>query len=636
MNATPLESAAAGTDRTIGRSALTASVRAYLATEAGSAVVLLAAALAALLWANSPWSGSYESFWTTELAVELGDWRFALNLRDWVNDGLMTFFFFVVGLEIRRELDMGELRDRKRIAVPVLAAVGGMALPALIFTAINAGGGGGDGWGMVMATDTALALGVLALAGSRAPTRLRTFLLTFVIVDDIVAISVIAIFYAGTIDPLALAIAIGLFGVVVALRVAGVIRPGFYLLLGVPIWFATHEAGIHPTIAGVALGVITAASVPPRPDLEQVTALARAFREQPTAETARVAGRSIQDALSPNERLQYALHPWTSYLIVPIFALANAGVSLDGDVLRQSFTSPITLGAIIALVLGKPLGIVGASWLASRRWLGGLPLSVGWPPLIAAGTVAGIGFTVSLLIAELAFEGDALTEAKVGILSASLLAAGLGSLLFRVIENLPASVIERLSGAEAEPLLDLDPPIDPERDHIRGPLDAPVVMVEYGDLECPYCARAEPVLRELLADFGDDLAFVFRHNPLPDVHPHAELAAEATEAANAQGAFWEMHDLLFTNQDALEVPDLLRYAEELELDVQRFKADLKKRKHARRVAEDAASGESSGVAGTPTFFINGRRLYGAYDLASLSTAVRAARSERSPNAIVAR
>jgi Na+/H+ antiporter NhaA len=636
MNSIATNGDADGAGRTIGHSGLTASVRAYLATEAGSAVVLLAAALAALLWVNSPWSSSYESFWTTDLAIELSDWHLALDLRDWVNDGLMTFFFFIVGLEIRRELDMGELRDRKRIAVPVLAAIGGMTVPALIFTAINAGGDGVHGWGMVMATDTALALGVLALAGSRAPTRLRTFLLTFVIVDDIVAISVIAIFYAGNVDVMALLIAIGLFGVVVAMRVAGIARPGFYLLLGVPIWLATHEAGIHPTIAGVALGIITPASTPPRPDLEQVTALARAFREQPTPETARVAGRSIQEAISPNERLQFALHPWTSYLIVPVFALANAGVHLNGDVLRQSFTSPITLGAIVALVLGKPLGIAGASWLASRRWLGGLPLSVGWPPLIAAGMVAGIGFTVSLLIAELAFEGDELTEAKVGILSASLLAAGLGSLLFRVFERLPASVIERMSGAEAEPLLDLDPPIDPERDHIRGPLDAPVILVEYGDLECPYCARAEPILRELLADFGEDLAFVFRHYPLPDVHPHAELAAEATEAAAAQGAFWEMHDLLFTNQDALEVPDLLRYAEDLGLDGQRFKADLKKSKHSRRVAEDAASGESSGVSGTPTFFINGQRHYGAYDLASLTAAVRAARTERSPSVIVNR
>ncbi len=627
MTSTVATSAAGDADRTVGRSARTAAVRTYLATESGSAIVLLAAALAALVWANSPWSTSYESFWHTTLALELGDARFALDLRHWVNDGLMAFFFFIVGLEIRRELDMGELRERRRIAVPVIAAVGGMLLPALLYLLINAGGGGIRGWGMVMATDTALALGVLALAGGRAPTRLRTFLLTFVIVDDIVAISVIAIFYSGSLDLTALAIAGGLLGVAIAISVAGFSRPGFLLLIGVPLWFATHEAGIHATIAGVALGMLTAAHPPPRPELERATALTRAFREQPTPETARVAGRSILSALSPNERLQFALHPWTSYLIVPIFALANAGIDLRGGVVSQSLTSPITIGAVVALVLGKPVGIAAASWLASRRALGGLPLAVGWPPLIAAGSVAGIGFTVSLLIAELAFEGDELTEAKVGILSASLLAAALGSLLFRLMERLPETQRGRMAGT-AEPLLDLDPPVDPEYDHMRGPLDATVVLVEYGDLECPYCARAEPVIRELLAEFDDDLSFVFRHYLLTDVHPHAEQAAEATEAAAEQSAFWEMHDTLFANQDALEVPDLLRYANDLGLDIERFADDLRDRRHARRVAEDAASGERSGVSGTPTFFINGQRHYGAYDLDSLTAAVRAARDER--------
>jgi protein-disulfide isomerase len=240
--------------------------------------------------------------------------------------------------------------------------------------------------------------------------------------------------------------------------------------------------------------------------------------------------------------------------------------------------------------------------------------------------VAGIGFTVSLLIAELAFEGDDLIEAKVGILTASLLAAGLGSLLFRAMERLPESQRSRLSGT-AEPLLDLDPPVDPEYDHIRGPLNATVVLVEYGDLECPYCARAEPVVRQLLADFDDDLAFVFRHYPLTDVHPHAELAAEAAEAAAEQGAFWEMHDALFASQEALDVHDLLRYANDLGLDTERFAADLRERRHLQRVIEDVAGAERSGVSGTPTIFINGHRHYGAFDITSLTAAVLAARSE---------
>jgi Na+/H+ antiporter NhaA len=630
-NTPPSARAANGATRTVGRSGLTSAVRTYLATEAGGAVILVAAAVLALLWVNSPLSASYEDFWTIQLGIDVGSARLALDLRDWVNDGLMAFFFFVVGLEIRRELDMGELRERRRVAVPVIAAVGGMALPALLFVLINAGGDGVHGWGMVMATDTALALGVLALAGRRAPSRLRTFLLTLVIVDDVVAISIIAIFYASDLNSLALAVAIGLFGVVLAMRAVGIRQPGPYILIVIPIWLATLEAGIHPTIAGVVMGLLTGAYVPPRAELERASAEALAFREQPTPETARVARRSIQAALAPNERLQYALHPWTSFVIVPIFALANAGIDLRGDVLSRSLTSPIAIGVVVGLVLGKPAGIVGASWLASRRRLGGLPLSVGWPQLIAAGSVAGIGFTVSLLIAELAYEGDQLTQAKVGILAASLLAAGLSSLLFRAVELIPATLRARLSGTTADPLLDLDPSILPEWDHVRGPVDAPVVLVEYGDYECPYCGMAEPVVRELLEDFGDGLAYVFRHYPLTDVHPHAAQAAEAAEAAAAQGSFWEMHDLLFANQAALEPADLHHYAAALGLDVERFTDGLREGHYARRVAEDAESGDRSGVAGTPTFFINGRRHYGAYDLATLSSAVRAARVDGSPS-----
>jgi Na+/H+ antiporter NhaA len=618
--------------RTGGASGLTGALRSYLATEAGGAAVLLGAALLALAWANSPWSASYEGVWGTVLGIELGEARFALDLREWVNDGLMAFFFFVIGLEIRRELDMGELRERRRVAVPVLAAVGGMVLPALLFVAINAGSDDARGWGMVMATDTAFALGVLAVAGGRCPASLRTFLLTLVIVDDIVAITVIAIFYAGDLSPLPLAAVGGLFVIVLAMRAAGISRPGPYVAIAIPIWFATLSAGVHPTIAGVAMGLLTAAHPPPRPELERVTALSRAFREQPTPQTARAAGRSISEALSPNERLQYVLHPWTSFVIVPIFALANAGIDLRGDVLARSLTSPITIGVIVALVLGKLAGISGASWLGSRRWLGGLPLAVGWPPLIGAAAVAGIGFTVSLLIAELAYDGAQLTEAKVGILAASLLAATLGTVIFRALELIPAGLRARLRATDAEPLLDLDPPVDPGRDHVRGPADAPVLLVEYGDFECPYCSRAEPVVRALLEDFGDELGYVFRHFPLTDVHPHAVEAAEAAEAAAAQGAFWEMHDLLFANQAALRTVDLRRYAAELGLDAERFADGLRQRRHARRVAEDAASGDRSGVAGTPTFFINGRRHHGAFDIATLTAAVRTARADRSRTA----
>jgi Na+/H+ antiporter NhaA len=601
---------------------LAVPVRDFVATETGSALFLFAAALAALLWANSPWRSTYEAVWSSELSLRLAGAELSQDLRHWINDGLMVFFFFVVGLEIRRELDMGELRERRRIAIPVFAAIGGMIAPALIYLAFNAGQPGARGWGIVMATDTAFALGVLALVGRRCPLRIRVFLLTLVIVDDIGALTVVALAYTRNLSPIALLAALGLFGLVLALRYAG-IRHGLpYFVLGLGIWISMLGSGVHPTIAGVAMGVLATAYPPSRQDLQRAASLWRLFREQPTPQYARSARLGVTVAISPNERLQYMFHAWTSFVVVPLFALANAGVELSGDLLGRALSSPITLGIVCGLVAGKLIGIIGASWLASRRKLGGFPLTVAWPSLVGAATVAGIGFTVSLFIADLSFADEQLELAKIGILGASILAASLGWLVFRVKELLP----ERLLAAQAraaEPLVDLADPVDPERDHVRGPKDAPVTLVEYGDFQCPYCGRAEPTIRELLAEFGNDLRYVFRHLPLVDVHENAQLAAEAAEAAGAQGKFWEMYDLLFAHQEALGPEELYRYAEELGLNVERFSEELRTREHARRVAGDVESADQSGVAGTPTFFINGRRHHGAYDVVTLSNLVRA-------------
>ena len=306
---------------------------------------------------------------------------------------------------------------------------------------------------------------------------------------------------------------------------------------------------------------------------------------------------------------------------MPLFALANAGIQISGSFLASAFTSPITLGILLGYVVGKPVGIVGASWLATRR---GLRLPVGWGALTGGGIVAGVGFTVSLLIATLAFHGPQLEQAKLGILSAAFCASGLGALTFRVLSRLPTPLRIRALAGRADVIVDLAVPVDPEHDNVRGPDDAPVTLVEYGDFECPYCGRAEPAVRELLSDFGDELRFVFRHLPLSDVHPHAELAAEAAETARAQGAFWPMHDLLFEHQDALTFADLVGYARELGLDVDRFRDDLRRHVHAGRVAEDVESADMSNVSGTPTFFVNGLRHYGAYDIETLSAAVRVA------------
>ena len=618
-----------GPDEFTGKTAwarnLAAPVRGFLSTETGGAIVLIAAAAAALLWANSPWSDSYESFWTTKLSITLGSDGISLDLRHWVNEGLMTFFFLVVGLEARRELDTGELRERQRLALPVAAALGGMAVPILIFLAFNAGGPGADGWGAAMSTDTALALGVLALLAPRG-TRLRLRLLTLAVVDDLVALVVIAVVYTDHVSLLPLLLAVGFFGVLVGLRwVPFAWRNQLAILLGVALWVALFESGIDPLVAGLAIGLVTTAYQPARGDLERATELARSFREQPTPEMARSARRSVASAISANERLQYELHPWTSYLIVPVFALANAGVHIDGQLLGDAVGSPITLGIALGYVVGKPVGVLGATWLASRRLFGGLQRALSWPVIAGGGAVAGVGFTLSILISSLAFDGNQLEEAKLGVLAAAIVSPLVAWAIFQVVKRLPDEIRARQIAGTYEDLLDLSEEVDPERDHIRGSQRGPVTLVEYGDYECPYCGRAEVVVRELLDSFGDDLRYVWRHLPLNDVHPNAQMAAEATEAAGAQGAFWEMNDRLLQHQDQLTPSDLRRHAEELGLDVDRFWDDLRRREYSDRVADDVASADASGVAGTPGFFINGRRHQGAYDIETLTSAVRRAR-----------
>jgi Na+/H+ antiporter NhaA len=614
------------TEHTAWARNVAAPVRDFLNTESGGALVLLGATIAAIAWANSPWPDSYESFWGTELLIRVGDHGIALDLRHWVNEGLMTFFFLVVGLEARREFDVGAFRERRRLALPLAAALGGMGLTVLIFLAFNAGGSGAEGWGAAMSTDTAFALGVLVLVAPRA-TRLRVRLLTIVVFDDLVALLVIATVYSDAIEVTPLMIAVALFGACVAVRRAPVaVRVPALTLIGVGMWIALYESGIDPLIAGLAVGLVTSAYPPARTDLERVTELARSFREQPTPELARSAQLGVSSAISENERLQYRLHPWTSFVIVPLFALANAGIHVDGDLLGDAVTSPVTLGIVCGYVVGKPLGITGAIWLASRRWVTGLRPALSWPVILGGGAVGGIGFTVSLLIASIAFEGRQLEEAKLGVLAAALLATALSWVVFRVIARLPAQMRARQLLGTAEELLDLAEDVDPDRDHIRGPESAPVTLVEYGDYECPYCGQAEVVIRELLEEFGDELRYVWRHLPLNDVHPHAQIAAEATEAAHAQGAFWPMHDRLLATQDELTARDLERHADELGLDVGRFWDELRRREYADRVGDDVASADASGVAGTPSFFINRRRHQGAYDVATLSAAVRSARS----------
>lgn len=388
------------------------SLLAFLRTEVGGASLLLVATIVALVWANSPWSSSYVDLWSTELKLGFGDLAIEHDLGHWVNDGLMVLFFFIVGLEVRREMVFGDLRNPRVAAVPALAALGGMVVPALLYTAINAGGEGAHGWGIVMATDIAFVLGAMALLGPRISNGTRLFLLTLAIVDDIGAIAVIAIFYSSSIDLLALGAAIAiLVATVLLVRFGDARRPNgwgwpFYLVTGVALWIAMTLSGVHPTIAGVAMGLIVV--VRPRP-----------------------AGVGGADTPTPSERFQAAIHPWSSFVVIPLFALANAGVSLGDGVLERALSSPITIGVIVGLVAGKLLGVSQFALAAVRFRVGLLPPGMERRHAFGAGGLAGIGFTVSLFVADLAFDDELLRdEAKIGVLMASVIAVILGSLLF--------------------------------------------------------------------------------------------------------------------------------------------------------------------------------------------------------------
>ncbi len=611
-------------DATVRSGYLRTPLRAFLRTESGGAALLLGASVVAMLWANLA-PGSYTSLWSTRVGLSWGEHESSLTVLEWINSGLMAFYFFVVGLETRREFDIGELRERRRVILPVAAGVAGLAVSALIFVAITTGDGTAHGWGVALSTDTAFALGVLAIVGPRFSDRLRAFLLTVLITDDVIALAVIATVYTKELVLVPLLVAVLLSGLIVAL-IRLHVRVGLvYLLVGVAAWFALEKSGVDPVVIGLVMGMLTFARPVGREDLERATGLFRDFREQPTPEFARSATQGVRAAIPPNERLQELFHPWTSFVIVPLFALANAGIQVRGDFLGTAFRSPLTWAVIVAFVVGKPLGIVGGAWLATALSKGRLRPSVGWAAVLGAGTVSGIGFTLSLLIAAIAFEGQALAEAKLGILLAAALSALLTWVVFSVTDRLPTRRRVRALLGDAQSLVDLAVPVDPQRDHIRGPTQSPVTVVEYGDFQCPYCGQAERAVRQLLAEFGD-VRYVWRHLPLHDVHPHAQLAAEAAEAAGSQGVFWAMHDLLLDRQDALGADQLEHHAAALGLDVDRFASELRTHEHEARIAGDVESANLSGVRGTPTFFINGERHHGAYDIHALSRAVRLARA----------
>ncbi len=423
-------------------------MQSFLHTEVAGGIIMLIAAAVALIWANSPWSASYFDLWNTKLSIQVGDLIHLdhLTLRDWVNDALMAVFFFLMAMEIKRERVAGELRDTRSAALPVIAAMGGMVIPASIYLLFNAGGPGGSGWGIPMATDIAFAVGVVSLAGKRVPTGAKVFLLTLAVVDDIGAIAVIALFY--TADFVAGWFAVGCAGAVAAwmLQRSDVRHMGAYFVCGAITWFGLLESGVHATLAGVVMGFLTPAwsfynprvFVPAATELVQsigreyddgrLTAGDLQTNEARVQELIRLA----RESTAPIARLSHLLEPWVAYLIVPLFAFANAGVAVSASTAAEATGEPIVLGIVVGLLVGKTVGVFGATWLAVQLGVGRLPKATTWVHIAGLAITAAVGFTVALFVAGLSFEDPHLTDlAKIGILSGSIVAGVTGFTILR-------------------------------------------------------------------------------------------------------------------------------------------------------------------------------------------------------------
>jgi Na+/H+ antiporter NhaA len=587
--------------------------------EKAAAGLLLACTLLALVWANSPWAHSYWALLDTHVGAQFGAHRFELTVKHLVNDGAMTFFFFLVGLEVTREFAIGELTDRARAAVPVVAAVAGLAVPAVIFLLFNPSGRDAQAWGVVISTDTAFLIGALAIIKPKYPGRLRIFLLTLAVVDDVGALCVIALFYSGAIRVPALLVSVLLTGAIAAVRLLPVARGPAYAALSLALWIALYNAGIHPTLAGVVVALLIPVFAPARQQVEQAVEVIRAFRQSPNSQYARTATRQLRQSISINERLQTDVGPYVAYLVLPVFALVNAGVELDAGGLAAALRSPLTVGIVVGLVAGKFIGITGATWLMHRTGMGQLAPGLRLRRVAGGAALSGIGFTISLFIVDIAIDDPVRqSQARIGVLLASVIAFVAGWVIFRITDWI----------SPPEPIgLKLIRPIDPQRDHIRGALDAPLTLVEYGDYECPFCSRATGSIDEVIAHFGADLRYVWRHLPLEREHPRAFDAARAAEAAGLQGKYFEMGRQLFAHQDDLEWSDIYRYANDIGLDLEQFDQDVRVHpsKVLHRVEDDAQDAELMDLNATPTFFVNGKRHKGPWDAASLIRALENSR-----------
>jgi NhaA family Na+:H+ antiporter len=417
---------------------LTAPLQQFLHVETSGGVVLLAAAAAALILANTRWADSFLSIWETQFSIGLGSFQMSHSLKHWINDGLMAIFFFTVGLEVKREMVLGELRDPRRAALPIAAALGGMIAPALVYLFLQYGEAGQNGWGIPMATDIAFVVGCMLVLGKRVPLSLRVLVLSLAIADDIGAILVIAIGYTESLDYSALFLGFVGIGAVVVLARTGMRSVAIYAILGAFVWLCFHESGVHATVAGVILGLLTpAGSWIGKGTLKQAVMRAGMYlhgkRWENASDRVKMMGemeKTAKEGISPLERLEYRLHPYVSFVIMPLFALANAGVPIR----LSDFASPIAVAVMFGLVVGKPLGIVLFSYVSIRLGIARMPAGVGWGHITGGGLLAGIGFTMAMFIASLALGGTELDSAKIGILGASAIAAVAGMLVLMSIK----------------------------------------------------------------------------------------------------------------------------------------------------------------------------------------------------------
>ena len=597
------------------------SFSAFVRNETSGATLLLAATIVALLWANLG-GHSYEHFWHTHFSIHLGDvFSVDMSLQHWINDGLMMMFFFLVSLEVKHDFVMGELREWRRASVPVVAAVAGLIVPALIFYAFNAGTDDADAWGVVISTDTAFVMGILAVFGNRLPVQLRAFLVTLAVVDDVGSLLVIATVYTERISFVPLIGVVVIAALLFLVQRARVYRSSVYIAAGATLWLLFLASGVHATIAGVVLGLLLPVFPPERSEVLRAEELTHHFRRTPVASTGSAAVIGILRSVSINERMQLALAPIVNLIVVPVFALSNAGVIISGETLQHAFKSPLTWGIIAGLVGGKYLGVFGASIIATKLRIGELAQCLAYRHINAGSMLTGIGFTISLFIIDLAIKDEtAQSDARIGVLTASILAAIIGMV---------ALVLTAAYDARHAPeRTRLNRSIAPKRDHILGDPNAPLTLVEYAQLGGVDDTTVEEVVREVRDYFGDDLRFVFRHNPMGD--EAAERAAEALEAVHAQSP--ELFNYARTElsrlceEEELDSRVIRRAAVDVGSNLPRLEKDMRQRTYLSRVHDDADDALGMGLTSTPTFFIGDEIYEGPIESNAIIAALEATRT----------